>query len=736
VRRLTWLAAAVFALALPALAVAGSRGTTDGGATAPGVDTSSAIVQLKGDPLSTDPATAPAPGKKIDFNSDNVKSYRAQLSAERNDFKQWLKQYAPAANVTGQFDIGLNAVSVDLNGTSLDLIKTAPMVQDAQYEQLFTPQADPDLPLISAFDAWNSPFASGGGGGANAGKMADGTRVKIAMIDTGIDINSPCFNDSGYSYPPGFPKGDTTYTNKKVIVARVFNNRAKRQGLTAAPVQAHGTHTAGTAACDYGLTNSATTVDGTPVNYGVLGVAPAAQLGNYNVFPGNVTNARSEDIFDALESAYADGMDIASMSLGGTDKYGVQDLLIAEVNHLDRANMVVAVAAGNSGPNPFTIQSPGAAAGALTAGAASVGHFIGIPVTPAGLGSFGAAVGQFTNFGVVTSQAYTTTTPANGCTTISTALTGKIALIDRGTCSFSTKIRNAQAAGANGVLIANNVAGDPTAMAQDGTPNQPTIPAVMVSMTNGAAMKADSTKTVSVDGTVANYFQTGNNDILASFSSRGPTTDDFRVKPDVIAPGVNVLSSIPSSGPESCAVAPCWAFFQGTSMATPHLSGSAAVVLAQHPTWASWEIRSAIVNTADQNVVRGTSTGACCVSDANSIGAGRENLNAAVNAAVALDPVSVSFGAVPSGSGQTKSIGVTLANLTGSTLVVPAPSVVGTTGTGVSYSASASALSIPANGTATLTVTMNAAKNAGLGGHQAILKIGSLAHAAVFTFIK
>jgi hypothetical protein len=124
------------------------------------------------------------------------------------------------------------------------------------------------------------------------------------------------------------------------------------------------------------------------------------------------------------------------------------------------------------------------------------------------------------------------------------------------------------------------------------------------------------------------------------------------------------------------------------------------------------------------------------VSDANSIGAGRENLNAAVNAAVALDPVSVSFGAVPSGSGQTKSIGVTLANLTGSTLVVPAPSVVGTTGTGVSYSASASALSIPANGTATLTVTMNAAKNAGLGGHQAILKIGSLAHAAVFTFIK
>src|SRR5262249_42646072 len=174
------------------------------------------------------------------------------------------------------------------------------------------------------------------------------------------------------------------------------------------------------------------------------------------------------------------------------------------------------------------------------------------------------------------------------------------------------------------------------------------------------------------------------------FSSRGPTDVDFRVKPDVTSPGVNVLSSIPGSGTQSCVPAfptPCWAFFQGTSMATPHLAGSAAVVLGQHPTWPSWAIRSAIVNTADEKVLR-TSNGMCCDTNGVDVGSGRENLNSAVHASLALDPVSVSFGPVPSGSGQTKSMDVTLMNLTSGTLAVPAPSITGTTGTGVAYSVS------------------------------------------------
>ena len=122
------------------------------------------------------------------------------------------------------------------------------------------------------------------------------------------------------------------------------------------------------------------------IPYAMSGVAPRAFLGNYNVFPGDVANARSEDILNALDAAYADGMDVANMSLGGGAN-GMQDLLTIAVDNLDIANMVVAVSAGNEGdgdpeahpplaPGHYTVGSPGSAARALTAGASSVGQYV------------------------------------------------------------------------------------------------------------------------------------------------------------------------------------------------------------------------------------------------------------------------------------------------------------------------------------------------------------------------
>ena len=88
-------------------------------------------------------------------------------------------------------------------------------------------------------------------------------------------------------------------------------------------MQDHGTHVAGTVACNFGTT---AVVEGVTIPHTISGVAPAALLGNYNVFPGTIEDARSEDILNALDAAYADGMDVANMSLGG-DAHGVQDLL-------------------------------------------------------------------------------------------------------------------------------------------------------------------------------------------------------------------------------------------------------------------------------------------------------------------------------------------------------------------------------------------------------------------------
>src|SRR5204863_3210049 len=141
-------------------------------------------------------------------------------------------------------------------------------------------------------------------------------------------------------------------------------------------------------------------------------------------------------------------------------------------------------------------------------------------------------------------------------------------------------------------------------MASDGTPNQPTVPAYMVSVADVSALIAANGASTTIGATLS-YFLTTNKDIMAGFSSQGPTDVDFRVKPDVVAPGVNVLSSIPHA---FCDAPPCFAFFQGTSMATPHLAGSAAVERQQHPDRGAADVRSAIVNTADHGVLRSFST--------------------------------------------------------------------------------------------------------------------------------
>ena len=724
--------AAIAALIVAAPAGAAPRAARAGADTTvsrPTVDKVYALVQLAAAPLSTYSKTRPAAGKKVNFSSSTTKSYRALLAAQRNEFKKWLQTNAPKARVRGQWDISLNAVSVKLNGTSLATLRTSPLVKRAEYEGLYYPTDanDPDLGIIDAMAAWSQ-----GGGAANAGKG-----VRVAIVDTGIDQDHPCFDDTGYTAPAGFPRGQIQYTNNKVIVAKVFNMKLNQSGFDAKAVESHGTHVAGTVACNL---DTPAVVDGVDIPYDVSGVAPAAFLGNYNVFPGDVLNAHSEDILNALDAAYADGFDVANMSLGG-GAHGIQDLLTVAVNNLDAANMVVAVAAGNSGPGHFTVESPGSAARALTAGASTVPHFVGAPLTVGG-STYGIAAGDFATVtadltaplgvvlaGTALSNACTAGVPGANGAPAAGSLTGKIALISRGVCTFSEKIRNSQDAGAIAAVVVNNVAGDPTAMALGGIANEPTIPAYMAALQNKTGLMAANGQSATIDSSKS-YFATTNVDIMAGFSSQGPTDVDFRVKPDVVAPGVNVLSSIPGND---------WAFFQGTSMATPHLAGSAAVVKSQHPDWPAWAIRSAIVNTAETGVLKSFTDGTTIVTDVNIEGAGRENLLNAVNAKVGLSPVSVSFGAIPSGAGQTKSVAISLTNLTGA----PATWSLGiadTTGSGVSYSLSASSVTLAAGASASVNVTLTATKGAGGGDHQAWLTVSSggtlVAHAAVYTIVK
>ena len=179
----------IAALAVALLAVIGGAGAgtsrvADGSATAPTVDFGSAIVQLEGDPLATSVRTKPTRGKKIDFSGSTVRSYRAQLSALRNDFKEWLRANAPAAKVTREFDISLNAVALNLNGTKLATIRSAPMVKAADHQGIYRPAGhdEPDLRLVHDFQSWaawgSTPEAKGEG-------------IKVPIVDSGIDVIIP-----------------------------------------------------------------------------------------------------------------------------------------------------------------------------------------------------------------------------------------------------------------------------------------------------------------------------------------------------------------------------------------------------------------------------------------------------------------------------------------------------------------------------------------------------------------
>jgi minor extracellular serine protease Vpr len=723
------LGAAMFSVAASSGGGLKSRpsGSTDNFKKEPALDKSSVIVVLKGDPV-TKFSSKSAPGKKIDFNNNNIKSYRAQLSAQRNQFKQWLRTYAPNAKVTSQYDISLNGAAVQLNGTSLDTIRRAPMVQSVQYNALYHPVLSESHKIISAAPAW-----SAAGGRANAGRG-----IKIGDIDTGIDETHPFFDPSGFTYPSTggpWPKCDAAdsathkvdqsceHVSPKVIVAKVFYNKAAKFGLDALAVQDHGTHTAGIAA---GVTGKTAVVEGVSID-DMSGIAPGAWLGNYNVFPGDVLSARSEDILNAVDEAIEDGMDVLNLSLGGGYR-GNNDLLAIGLDNAVEAGVTVAVAAGNSGPGAGTLESPGRARNIITVGGSTNQHFVGQPFTyPAGGGTtVGAAVGDFDPLPGESFDLFDT--HSNGCASVAAGASGKLAIIDRGVCTFSQKVANAKAAGAIAVLIINNVAGDPIAMAKTAGFDDD-LPAVMIGKNEGAALRASGATTASAVATFQEFITPENKDIAYGNSGQGPTRVDVAVKPDLTSVAVNVLSSITCVGkPETCPDdGTGWAFFTGTSMSTPHIAGSAAVLLqlSDH-TWSPARIKSALVNRADL-VVKDAATGLHDVGPQVQ-GAGRQNLDAAADATTWLSPVSASFGKVP--TGKPTSVVVTVFNPTGnvqnftvierkftpSTFGDTVSSIfgAGTITTGDSRISAVPSFQVPAGGSYNLTVTINPGHSTGV----------------------
>jgi minor extracellular serine protease Vpr len=617
--------------------------------------------------------TKPERGK-FDPDSPAAQAYLRHLENEHASYRSWLAQNAPRAEIVREYKVTFNGMAVKLGGHAANRVAAGPGTQAWAFSALYYPTMNVSTGLTGADALWGASPSDAGAG------------IDVAIIDTGIQDGHPFFDcktiDHHGPYASGVAPGAIN------PFPTIIND--------------HGTHVAGTVG---GCVSDLFVVDPDgPITGPISGVAPGVTLHDFNVFPGIGAglvafggSAFSHDIAAAIEDAVLEPVDVINMSLSGGVN-GPHDFLAEASDAAVDAGVVVAAAAGNAGPGASTVGSPASGHKVIAAGASTNPHFIGIPVEVGGM-TFGAALGDFDNFGTVTAV-FSVTTPANGCSPLSTDFTGKIALIDRGVCSFTTKIRNAENAGALGVLVVNNVAGDAIAMGHDGTSPFPTIPAAMLSRADGHAIKPTGTATI--DGTSPSEFITANADILAGLSSRGPTPFTYLIKPEVTAPGVNVYSSVFSFGPGGFGdVQYDFALFQGTSMATPHVAGAAALLLDLHPNWSPADVKSALTNTAAR-VVTDHVNGAVDPG-VMARGGGRIDLVAADSTPLTINPATASFGFWGGNKAANAALDLDVLNVSGGSLAcsvsVTGPSIV---------SASTGTLDLAGGDSASLTVTLAA----------------------------
>ena len=417
--------------------------------------------------------------------------------------------------------------------------------------------------------------------------------------------------------------------NNKMIGARTFVAGAQASGqldpgeiLSARDVDGHGTHIATTAAGN----RSRAEIFGTFLGY-VEGMAPRARIATYKACwlrPGATRAAcNSSDLANAIDMAVADGVDIINYSVGSTifTVTAPDDLALIAAT---KAGVLSVVAAGNEGPLFDTISSPASNPAVITVGASSrTGQHalealqIDAPASVAG--KYEVREAAFTPALIDNSpiegqliladdedetlEGGGAGTTMDACQAIanSTEMSGNVAFIQRGGCDFDVKVRNAEDAGASAVVVFN-LSGAPIVMIGDS--NNIGIPAVMMGSADGNLLldEINNNETVEVvldKGFFLTVDDTGN--VMGVFSSRGPGWVPDILKPDVTAPGINILSG---HTPDAIATAPgeSFQFLSGTSMSTPHVAGVAALLKQAHPDWSPAAIKSSLMTTARQDV--------------------------------------------------------------------------------------------------------------------------------------
>jgi minor extracellular serine protease Vpr len=372
-----------------------------------------------------------------------------------------------------------------------------------------------------------------------------GKDVKVAVIDTGINYEHP---DLQKNYKSGYDLVDLDDDPMETL---------PEQGI---PTN-HGSHVAGIIAADGEI----------------KGVAPDAEIYAYRALgPGGA--GTSVQVLAAMEKAIEDGVDVINLSLGNNVNVPDYPTSMA-VNRASELGIIVVIANGNSGPGNWTVGSPATADKALSVGASMAQKEI--PFLYESLE--GKAIQLIEMAGSIPwdiTKAYPIVDASNSNETMS----GKIALLRRGKIPFYELAKQAEQNGAVAAIISNSEDGafqGSLAQVQDPV----NIPVASISKEDGEWIKARVKKdSLYLD---TEYFS--QELTTAPFSSRGPVTVNWNIKPDILAPGTDILSTV-QDGYEQ---------MNGTSMAAPHVAGVAALLKEAHPDWTRDQIIGSIKTTAE-----------------------------------------------------------------------------------------------------------------------------------------
>ena len=621
-----------------------------------------------------DPPLAEAMQSRKDLLRKEASSQRSALIAKQAALSS--RMSASGIQIIDSTQVLLNALYVHASNEQIEQIKALPEVDRVQRMMPLKRHINKALDVVNVRTAWNQV---GGISGAGAG-------VKIAILDTGIDQNHPAFRDFSASAPAGFPKckadnGDCAFTNNKVIAARSYvdllNFAFGTDAVNTRPDDntprdriGHGTATAMVAA---GQEHDS------PVGR-ISGVAPRAFLGNYKVFGSRGVNDTTYPsvVVKALEDAIADGMDIASLNLGapagfgpldnfcGTQRNQPCDAFANAVQNAIGLGLIVSISAGNSGdiganlPALNTIESPGTAPGAITVGSITNSHIWYNTLTVLGNGvpnelqsvnmRFGDGPQLSAPIEAQLTDVSSVTSSRLGCDPLpDNSMAGRIALIERGSCLIAQKVNNAQRAGAIAVVITGL---EGAGVFQLGGLDNTSIPAALIGFNAGNSLRSFlSNQQRAVRLNPAFREAAAAADEIAAFSSQGPSIGNYAVKPDLVAVGTDLYMATQRLDPNGGMYNPSgYVVAEGTSFSAPMVAGAAALVKQKSPGLRPAQIKSALANTGNTNLVDYDNNGRQVQAAITAMGGGKLDATRALQSNVAVEPSSIGFGIISAGS--------------------------------------------------------------------------------------